>query len=88
MPEYTNTVEAWSAENITPENESLEKIEEEVSASYFEQQYNLRARVDTVKPDRVHPAFAEEDEPIADVDEDFDLRKAVIYAEVLNPRYI
>ena len=87
-PEYNNTVEAWSAENIVPENESLEKIEEEVSASYFEQQYNLRARVDTVKPDRVHPAFSEEDEEMADFDEDFDLRKAVIYSEVLNPRYI
>lgn len=88
IPEYTSTVEDRSAESIVPENESLEKIEEEVSASYFEQQYNLRARVDTVKPDRVHPAFVEEEAAIADIDEDFDLRKAVIYAEILNPRYI
>jgi hypothetical protein len=36
----------------------------------------------------VHPAFVEEEEAIADIDEDFDLRKAVIYAEILNPRYI
>ncbi len=69
------------------ENQSLETIEEEVSAAYFEQQYRARARVDTVMPDRVQPMIAEEE--FADnQEEEFDLRKAVIYAEILNPRYV
>jgi len=69
------------------ENQSLEKIEEEVSAAYFEQQYLARARVETVMPDRVLPMIAEEE--FADnPEEEFDLRKAVIYAEILNPRYV
>ncbi|HAH57277.1 MAG: hypothetical protein KUL83_06330 [Lentimicrobium sp.] len=87
--------EAWE-ESYSPaqeaemlaEAQSLEKIEEEYTDSYFERQYADRNRVS--ETERVIERVTEEPVILVEeiIEEEFDLRKAVIYAEILNPRYI
>ncbi|MDX9909767.1 MAG: hypothetical protein RBS23_09925 [Mariniphaga sp.] len=75
-------------EMVQPEARTLEKIEEEFTESYFERQYAERNRVSETERviERVEEAPLILVEDI--IEEEFDLRKAVIYAEILNPRYI
>ncbi len=89
-PEYESVFESWKAENINPETESYETYEEEVPVSYFEQEYARRANVDVFAPEYDRPVLLkEEDLKINEREqEEFDLRRAVIYSEILNPRYI
>lgn len=87
QPEVFFPVDARSAEVIQPEAQSLERIVEEVSESYFEQQYAERNRkkddIRVIQPEEVAPVNIVE----YIVDDDFDLRRAVIFSEILNPRY-
>lgn len=87
QPEVFYPADARSAEVIEPEAQSLERIVEEVSESYFEQQYAERNRVKEdvriIQPEVIAPVSIVEEI----IDEDFDLRKAVIFSEILNPRY-
>ena len=73
---------------IRPEAQSLETIEEEISESYFDRQYAERNRVN--ENQRVIQRVEAAPEMLVEeiIDEEFDLRKAVIYTEILNPRYI
>ncbi|MDY0101698.1 MAG: hypothetical protein RBS07_02105 [Lentimicrobium sp.] len=68
--------------------QSLEIIKDEVSASYFENQYESRGDMNYYDnremAESTHNEVALQDQ----LSEEFDLRKAVIYSEILNPRYI
>ncbi|MBW6491149.1 MAG: hypothetical protein K0B15_08145 [Lentimicrobium sp.] len=76
------------AEPYKSENQSLETITDEVSSSYFDKQYASRA--DMAYYDKREMAESTHNiAPLIDeLSEEFDLRKAVIYSEILNPRYI
>jgi len=87
-PEYSNTPEAASLETIKTEAESLEVISDEVPANYFENEYAVRneERSDNLRAEKETKDETEELE--VEIVGDFDIRTAVIYAEILNPRYI
>lgn len=87
-PEYRPTIEANSSETIVTEAESQEEIREEVSASYFETQYANRKSGDDVERVTQKHILIEEDENMHETEAEFDLKTAVIYAEILNPRYV
>jgi len=76
-------------ENTTPvEVQSLESIADEVPAGYFEAEYAMRSAMPVGgqsddKGVEKSVLYDENDEHPA-----FDLREAVIYAEILTPRYI
>jgi hypothetical protein len=92
--EETSPQEAYSYE--TPDNntpapayQSLESVAEEISANYFENQYASRKEENyydnkEMSESANYTGVKEQD----DLLEEFDLRKAVIYSEILNPRYI
>ncbi|NTW23103.1 MAG: hypothetical protein HGA37_00275 [Lentimicrobium sp.] len=87
-PEYTNAPEAVSLETIKTEAESLEVITDEVPANYFEKEYAGRKeeRSDNLHAD--NETIDETEEHEFEIARNFDIRTAVIYAEILNPRYI
>jgi hypothetical protein len=75
-------------ESYRPENQSLETIKEEISASYFENQYETRGEMNYYDQRKMAESTHNEVPFLEEHAEEFDLRKAVIYAEILNPRYI
>jgi hypothetical protein len=86
-PEYLPTTEAFSSETIKTEAESLEVIVDEVPANYFEKEYAGRDKVSRVLGEVEYEADPETDEPGFEIAREFDLKTAVIYAEILNPRH-
>lgn len=89
--EKKNNPEPWDEVSVqgtaAPEAESLEVIEDEVPARYFDDEYEGRTNG---MPEEMHlkpEADSDTEVPVFDVAAEFDLRSAVIYAEVLNPRY-
>lgn len=89
-PDPTNsyTPEIPKNKPYKPEYENLETIKDEVSASYFENQYDSRGGM-SYYDNRVMAESTHNEVPLLEeFSEEFDLRKAVIYAEILNPRYI
>lgn len=92
----TEAEESWEDETAYPEKEagvtlaeaqSLENIEDEYPESYFEQQYaNMYRDREPERMQQFNETTETKEEEI--IDEEFDLRKAVVYAEILNPRYI
>jgi hypothetical protein len=86
-PEYLPTTEAVSSETIRTEAESLEVIADEVPANYFEMEYAAHSEGERVVSQFDHEPEIETDEPGSEIARDFDLRTAVIYAEILNPRH-
>jgi len=86
-PEYLPTTEAVSSETIRTEAESLEVIADEVPANYFEKEYAAHNEGERVVSQFDHEPEIETDEPGSEIARDFDLRTAVIYAEILNPRH-
>ncbi|MFH1118820.1 MAG: hypothetical protein V1775_03285 [Bacteroidota bacterium] len=87
QPEYLPTTEATSSEIIRAEAESLEEIVEEVPANYFEKEYTGRSEAERVVARFENEADIETEEPGFEIARDFDLKTAVIYAEILNPRH-
>lgn len=92
--EETSPQEAYSYETSdhktpAPAYQSLESLTEEVSANYFENQYATRKEENYYDNKEMSESanYAGEKEQ-DDLLEEFDLRKAVIYSEILNPRYI
>ena len=67
---------------------SVEPIKDEISDDYFENQYASRGGMNYY--DKREELVASHDEVplIEELVEDFDLRKAVIFSEILNPKYI
>ncbi len=87
-PGSAYTPEIPANEPYRPEYQSLETTKDEVSASYFENQYESRGVV-SYYDNRVMAESTHNEVPILEeISEEFDLRKAVIYSEILNPRYI
>lgn len=86
-PEYLPTNEAVSSETIRTEAESLEVIADEVPANYFEMEYAGRIEGERVVSQFNHEPEIETDEPGSEIAREFDLKTAVIYAEILNPRH-
>ena len=91
--EYEDTVEPILSEykeehSYMSEYQPLETIKNEVSADYFENQYLSRG--ETNYYDKMETLVAAHDEVIQteDLVVDFDLRKAIIFSEILNPKYI
>lgn len=84
-PEYAPSYEAYSSQAAY---ESLDEIVDEVSPSYFENKYASRDLGELAERVSQNQLLAVEEESRHDLIEDFDIRKAVIYAEILNPRYI
>ncbi|MBK6962629.1 MAG: hypothetical protein IPH20_01500 [Bacteroidales bacterium] len=72
------------------EAESLEVITEEVPANYFEHEYATRkdekGNISEIKAELKEEEESEESD--LRIAGEFDLKTAVIYAEILNPRYI
>jgi hypothetical protein len=86
-PEYIPTTEAFSSETIKTEAESLEVIVDEVPADYFEKEYAGREKVMRVLGEVEYEAEPETEEPGFEIAREFNLKTAVIYAEILNPRH-
>jgi hypothetical protein len=92
--EETSPQEAYSYETPdyntpAPAYQSLESLAEEISVNYFENQYASRKEENYYDKKEMsesanYTGVKEQDELL----EEFDLRKAVIYSEILNPRYI
>lgn len=70
------------------EYQSLEVVKDEVPASYFENQYATRGEMNYYDKREMSGSTHDEVPLIEDIAEEFDLRKAVIYSEILNPKYI
>lgn len=87
-PEYVNTPEAASLETIKTEAESLEVISDEVPANYFEKEYAGRKEEHSDNFRAEKETDDETEEKGSEIVGNFDIRVAVIYAEILNPRYI
>ena len=91
--EYKEHQEEYSYETQQPVQfkpviQSLETITNEVSGSYFDNQYASRGDANYYD-NRVMSESTHNEIPLAEeLVEEFDLRKAVIYSEILNPRYI
>ena len=86
-PEYFPATEAVSSETIGMEAESLEVIKDEVPANYFENEYASRGKGERVVSQSDHETENETDEPGSEIARDFDLKTAVIYSEIINPRH-
>lgn len=93
VSEYDNNEQNYSfeipeTEPYTPEYQSLETITDEVSSTYFDKQYADRAK-DSYYDKREMAESTHNISPLMDeLTEEFDVRKAIIYSEILNPRYI
>ncbi len=88
--EYEDAVEPIPARNISvfPKNKSLEVIKDEVNEDYFENQYLSRGETNYYDTREKLAASQDVIPMMEDLVEDFDLRKAVIFSEILNPKYI
>jgi hypothetical protein len=79
-----------SSEKFKTEAQSLETITEEVPANYFEHQYATRkdeaGNITEMKTESMEEDENEESD--VGIAREFDLKTAVVYAEILNPRYI
>ena len=69
------------------ENSSLEDITEEVSADYFEKQYSQRSKPEVQVVAKKKPV-EEVAFQLDELSEEFNLRKAVIYSEILRAPYV
>lgn len=86
-PEYIPAPEAVSSETVTTEAASLEYITEEVPSDYFETEYKGR-REEKRMASRPDPEpEPDTDESVSEIAMEFNLKTAVIYAEILNPRH-
>jgi hypothetical protein len=90
--EYTPEIDerGWQErmrEYSDQEQASLEEIKDEVPADYFERQYQSRDNIVSQTVSSVEEK-QEDDNFIEEFMEDFDLRKAVIYNEILRAPYI
>lgn len=91
--EYEDTVEPTFTEisedySYRPEYQTLEVIKDEISADYFENQYVSRGETNYYDERKELVASHDEVPQLDDLMEEFDLRKAVIFSEILNPKYI
>jgi hypothetical protein len=91
--EYQEEQEEYSFETLAPnqykpEIQSLETITNEVSGSYFENQYTTRGGANYYDNRVMSDSTHNEVPLVEELTEEFDLKKAVIYSEILNPRYI
>lgn len=88
--EFTRKVNSEEIDVRKTEAQSLELIAEEVPADYFEQEYTYRKEEkDDVSLIRDNlKSGTETTDQETEIHENFDLKTAVIYAEILNPRYI
>jgi hypothetical protein len=89
-PEHKPVQVTKASEKYETEAQSLEVITEEVPANYFEHEYatskDERGNISEIKAELLDESEAmDSDLRIAG---EFDLKTAVIYAEILNPRYI
>lgn len=91
--EYEDTLEPIVDEyaedhSYMSEYQPLEVIKNEVSDDYFENQYVSRG--ETNYYDKMETLVATHDEvPVVEyLVEEFDIRRAIIYSEILNPKYI
>ena len=91
--EYEDTMESdlpeFSEEqSYMSEYQPLEIIQHEISDDYFENQYLTRG--ETNYYDKMETLVASHDEVplVEELVEEFDLRKAVIFSEILKPKYI
>jgi hypothetical protein len=91
--EYLDEQEVFSYETqkptqYKPEIQSLETISNEVSGSYFDNQYSSRGDANYYDNRVMAESTHNEVLHVEELTEEFDLKKAVIYSEILNPRYI
>lgn len=88
-PEFKPAPVMTSSEKFKTEAQSLETITEEVPANYFEHQYATRkdeaGNITEMKAES--EAEHENEESGIGIADEFDLKTAVIYTEILNPRY-
>lgn len=84
----TYTPEIPANDPYRTEYQSLETTKDEVSASYFENQYESRGGMSYYDNREMAESTNNEALLHEEISEEFDLRKAVIYSEILNPRYI
>lgn len=84
-PEFTKISEEHS---YTPEYQSFEYVKDEVPDDYFENQYASRGETNYYENREVLVSSHEEVPLLEDLVEKFDLRKAVIFSEILKPKYI
>jgi hypothetical protein len=89
-PEFEPQQVMTSSEKIKTEAQSLETITEEVPANYFEHQYATRKdEAGNITEGKAVSMEEDENEEFSmENDRGFDLKTAVVYAEILNPRYI
>lgn len=90
VKEFTRKATAEEVDVRKTEAQSLEYITEEVPADYFDQQYTDRKEEKSKVAlfDDNTKSEAESNEQEFEIAGNFDLKTAVIYAEILNPRYI
>lgn len=91
--EYEDTMDPTFAEfsedqPYVPLYQSSEVVREEVPTDYFESQYETRGEVNYYDNRETLVASHDEVPILEELIEEFDLRKAVIYSEILNPKYI
>ena len=91
--EYEDTEEPILSEysdehSYMSEYQPLEEIKSEISADYFENQYASRGEMDYYGKREALVASHEEVTQKEDLVEEFDIRKAIIYSEILKPKYI
>lgn len=88
-PVFKPTPVMTSSEKFKTEAQSLETITEEVPANYFEHQYSTRkdeaGNITEMKAES--KTEHENEESGIGIAGEFDLKTAVIYTEILNPRY-
>lgn len=85
--EAPNQESSWDKRATFEEAESLELITEEVPEDYFARQYRTGYRIEPVV-EIIDEEVAKEEEKQPVINDDFDLRRAVIYSEILKTPYI
>lgn len=85
---YKSMADTYNAKTRSVESGSLEKIVEEVPLSYFDNQYAMRNRGESVERMDQNQILKEDEEISHERVGYFDLKTAVIYAEILNLRYV
>lgn len=83
-----NMTEMPEIKHYQPEYQSREIIQEEVSADYFDSQYASRKETNYYDSREVLASAYDEEILQEYIHQEFDIRKAVIFSEILNPKYI
>ena len=86
--EEANMVEMPEIKHYKPEYQTREIIRDEVSADYFDSQYASRGETNYYDSREVLASAYNEEILQEDLHLEFDLRKAVIFSEILKPKYI